>query len=292
MDQETQETNSAKTLNEEQKKMVQRLREELVISAYSERTITMYTHYLTDFLLLAGKPVNEISRQDLVSYIARKREKNNLSSASISLIHSSLKFFFETVLKNKILDEIKIPKKEKKLPTVLTQKEVKALIKAAKAGRDRTIIEFLYSTGIRVSECANMKVSSLDLNEGMARVKSGKGKKDRLIILSKKWIHNLKKYLKRKKIQSEFVFSKKNGKKITSDTIERMVKKYAEKAGIQKKVTPHALRHSFATHLLESGENIRKIQELLGHSNLSTTQIYTSVSTEELKKVQSPLDNL
>jgi integrase/recombinase XerD len=278
-------------LNEEQKKSLQRIREELVIGGYSDRTIKMYLHYLNDFLSSTNKPIKEISREDIVSYIADKKAKG-LSNTSVSLIHSALKFFFETILNNKIMNEIKIPKKEKKLPTTLTQKEVKALIKAAKAGRDRTIIEFLYSTGVRVSECANMKLNHLDLNEGIARVKGGKGKKDRIIILSKKWIHNLKKYLKRKKVPSEFVFSKKNGKPITADAIERMVKKYAIKAGIKKKVTPHVLRHSFSTHLLESGENIRKIQELLGHSNLATTQIYTFVSTEELKKVKSPLDNL
>jgi integrase/recombinase XerD len=278
-------------LNEEQKKSLQRIREELVIGGYSDRTIKMYLHYLNDFLSSTNKPIKEISREDIVSYIADKKAKG-LSNTSVSLIHSALKFFFETILNNKIMNEIKIPKKEKKLPTTLTQKEVKALIKAAKAGRDRTIIEFLYSTGVRVSECANMKLNHLDLNEGIARVKGGKGKKDRIIILSKKWIHNLKKYLKRKKVPSEFVFSKKNGKPITADAIERMVKKYAIKAGIKKKVTPHVLRHSFSTHLLESGENIRKIQELLGHSNLATTQIYTFVSTEELKKVKTPLDNL
>lgn len=278
--------------NAEQKKFLQQTREELIISGYSNKTLKMYLCYLEDFFKKIDKPAAEISREDIVSYLATKREKDSLSNASLSLVHASLKFFFDSILKNKVLNEIKIPKKEKKLPTVLTQKEVKALIKAAKAGRDRTIIEFLYSSGIRVSECANMKVSSLELKEGIARVKAGKGKKDRMIILSKKWIHNLKKYLKRKKIQSEFVFSKKNGKPITSDTIERMVKKCAEKAGIQKKVTPHILRHSFATHLPEAGENIRKIQELLGHSNLATTQIYTFVSTEELKKVQSPLDTL
>ncbi len=278
--------------NQEQKKYLQQTRDEIIITGYSDKTLKMYLCYLEDFFQKIPKPVNEIAREDIVKYLAIKREKENLSNASLSLIHASLKFFFETILKNKIINEIKIPKKEKKLPTVLTPKEVKALIKASKAGRDRTIIEFLYSTGVRVSECAKMKIANLDLHEGVARVQGGKGKKDRIIILSKKWIHNLKKYLKRKKIPSEFVFSKKNGTPITSDTIERMVKKYAIKAGINKKVTPHALRHSFATHLLESGENIRKIQELLGHSNLATTQIYTFVSTEELKKVQSPLDNL
>ncbi len=281
-----------KKLNEEQKQFVERLREELIIGGYSERTTKMYLHYLNDFFKETEKTVKEILREDIVKYLAAKREKSHLTNASLALIHASLKFFFDGILKNKVMDEIKIPKKEKKLPTILTPREIKILIKTAKAGRDRTIIEFLYSTGIRVSECANMKISSLELNEGVARVKGGKGKKDRIIILSKKWIHNLKKYLKRKKITSEFVFSKKNGKPITGDTIERMVKKYAEKAGIQKTVTPHVLRHSFATHLLEGGENIRKIQELLGHSNLATTQIYTFVSTEELKKVQSPLDKL
>jgi integrase/recombinase XerD len=286
------ENKNIKILSPEEKRFAERLKEELIISGYSERTIIMYSCYLGDFLNKIQKPANEIEREDLVKYLVMKREKDGLSNASISLVHSALKFFFENVLKKKVLDEIKLPKKEKKLPTVLTPKEVKALIKASKAGRDRTIIEFLYSSGVRVSECAKMKIASLDLNEGIARVKSGKGKKDRIIILSKKWIHNLKKYLKRKKIQSEYVFSKKNGKPITADTIERLVKKCALKAGIQKKVTPHSLRHSFATHLLESGESIRKIQELLGHSNLSTTQIYTFVSTEELKKVQSPLDTL
>jgi len=290
--QEKEEPDKTKKLTTEQKEALRRLKEELIVGGYSERTNTMYFHYLKDFFYKTKTPLNEINRDDLVKYLALKREKDNLSNTSLALVHAALKFFFESMQKNKVLDEIKIPKKEKKLPTVLSQREVKALIKAAKAGRDRTIIEFLYSTGIRVSECANMKIANLDLNEGMARVKGGKGNKDRLIILSKKWIHNLKKYLKRKKIQSEFVFSKKNGKPITSDTIERMVKKCAEKAGIQRKVTPHVLRHSFATHLLESGENIRKIQELLGHSNLATTQIYTFVSTEELKKVQSPLDRL
>ncbi len=281
-----------KNISEEQKSFLEKTRAELVIGGYSERTLKMYLCYLEAFFGQTKKPVQEVSREDIVKFIAIKKEKENLTNTSIALVHASLKFFFKTILKSSLMDEIKIPKKEKKLPTVLTQKEIKALIKSAKAGRDRTIVEFLYSTGVRVSECANMRLTNLDLHEGIARVEGGKGKKDRIIILSKKWIHNLKKYLKRKKNPSKYVFSKKNGKPITSDTIERMVKKYAIKTGIQKKVTPHCLRHSYATHLLEAGESIRKIQELLGHSNLSTTQIYTFVSTEELKKVQSPLDKL
>ena len=191
-----------------------------------------------------------------------------------------------------VVDDIKNPKKGKKLPTVLTKEEVRALIKAGKVGRDRLIIEFLYSSGCRVSEAVSMKITDLNLKERLAKVRGGKGNKDRIIVLSQKWISSLKRYLKRRKIPSEYIFSKKNGKPISVDTIQRIIRDSTEKAGIPKKVTPHALRHSFATHLLDNGENIRKIQELLGHSNLNTTQIYTKVSVEGLKKVKSPLDNL
>jgi len=143
-----------------------------------------------------------------------------------------------------------------------------------------------------VSECVNLKVNDINLKEKIGRIVAGKGNKDRVIILSREWAKYLKKYLDKKKVKSEFVFSKKNGKSLSTDTVQRIIRIAAEKAGIQKHVTPHTLRHSYATHLLEAGENIRKIQELLGHSNLNTTQIYTHVSVEDLKKVESPLDKL
>ena len=186
-----------------------------------------------------------------------------------------------------------MPKKAKKLPSVLTPGEVATLIGAAKRGRNKLIVEFLYSSGARVSEATRIKRDDLDLNERIARVRGGKGNKDRVIILSKRWIKDLKKYLKRKKVPSEFVFSKRtNAKPISSDTIQRIIKRAAEKAGITKHVSPHTLRHSFATHLLEKGTDIRIIQELLGHSNLNTTQVYAHVSRDQLKKVNSPMDEL
>lgn len=277
---------------DEKKGLLERVRQELIISGYSKRTRIMYLCYLNDFFNHLKKPVKEVTRDDLVGYLADKKEKSGLSNASLSLIHSALKFLFHNILKNKIIDDVRAPKKAKKLPTVLTIKEVKELIKATKAGRNRLIVEFLYSSGVRVSEAVKIKLADLDLDEKIARVKGGKGNKDRVIILSTNWIKELKKHLRKRKIPSEFVFSKKNGKPISSNTIQRIVKNAAMKAGIEKKVSPHSLRHSFATHLLEGGENIRKIQELLGHTNLSTTQIYTSVSTDELKKVKSPFDKL
>lgn len=267
-------------------------KQELIVGGYSPRTIRMYIFYLKEFLLFVKKPPKEIERGDIVSFLAEKKEANNASNATLSLIHSALKFYFHGMLGKKILDEIKTPRKAKKLPTVLTKQEVKALILATKPKRNRLIVQFLYSTGARVSECVKLKVVDLNLKEKTANIRGGKGNKDRVIILSREWIKYLKKYLARKKVKSEFVFSKKNGTQLSSDTVQRIVRGAAEKAGMQKTVTPHKLRHSYATHLLEAGENIRKIQELLGHSNLNTTQIYTQVSVTELKKVESPLDRL
>ncbi len=266
-------------------------RQELVIAGYSQRTIKMYSLYLHALLDAVKKDPTEMARQDLVMFLANKKE-NGASNATLSLVHAALKFFFVKCLKSHLLDEVQTPKKSKHLPSVLSRDEVRALLKAAKRGRNRLLLQFIYSSGVRVSEAVNMKLENVNFKEHMAKVKSGKGDKDRIIILSKNWCVSAKEYVEKKKAKSPWLFSKKNGKPVSADTIQRIVRKAAADAGIQKEVTPHTLRHSFATHLLEAGENIRKIQELLGHSNLNTTQIYTHVSTEQLKKVQSPLDSL
>ena len=291
--------NSSEGINEKSPKgelgneaWAKKLRQELIVSGYSSRTVKMYLCYFNKFAKFLKKPIEETERDDLVEFLAEKKEKGGVSNATLALVHAALHFFFHKVMRKKIVDDIKIAKKAKKLPVVLSQGEVKDLIKAAPAKRDRLMVEFLYSSGCRVSECVKLKTENLNFKERIASIRGGKGNKDRIIILSKEWLKHVNKYLKKKKIKSVFVFSKKNGKPLSSDTVQRVVKKAAEKAGIEKKVTPHTLRHSYATHLLEAGENIRKIQELLGHNDLSTTQIYTRVSTTELKKVKSPLDRL
>lgn len=272
--------------------VLDKLRQEIIVAGYSQRTVSMYVLYAKDFISFFKKPADQAKRDDVMAYFAYLKEHKGLSNASLALVHSALKFFFRTCLKSNAIDDIKVPKKMKKLPVVLSHSEVKGLIEATKAGRNRLLVEFLYGTGVRVSEAVDLKVNDLELNQNTATVRGGKGGKDRLIVLPKKWGLEIKKYLARRKNQSEFAFAKKNGKQISTDTVQRIIKRASLKAGIAKHVTPHSLRHSFATHLLESGESIRKIQELLGHTNLSTTQIYTKVSTDELRKVSSPLDNL
>lgn len=219
-----------------------KFRQELLIAGYSPRTIKMYTLYLEDFLQHAKKEPAQISRDDIVGFMAGMKEKGN-SNATLGLAHASLKYFLKDYLKLAAIDDVKVPKKAKTLPTILSKDEVRALLHGAKPGRNRLLLQFIYSTGVRVSEAVNMKVEDINFKEKIGKVKSGKGAKDRIIILSKNWCLMGKKYVERKKVKSPFLFSKKNGKHITSDTVQRIVRKAAKRAGITKEVTPHSLRH-------------------------------------------------
>jgi integrase/recombinase XerD len=204
---------------------------------------------------------------------------------------SSLKFYYHEVLKKPLIITIKPPKLEKKLPTVLTKEEMKRLIVAAKNPKHRLLIEMMYSSGLRVSEAVSLKIDDLDVTEKMGMVHGGKGKKDRHIILSNNLIKDLQEYLGTRKDENPYIFSI-GSTHIGVRQAQNVVNTAAKKAGIRKRVFCHALRSSFATHLLEAGTDIRIIQELLGHSNLATTERYTRVSNAQLKKVKSPFDSL
>ncbi len=281
-----------KKLSEYNKELIKKFRQELVVTGYSKRTLEIYLSYVEDFFCFINKNGDLADRSDVVGFLAYKKESSDAKGSTLALVHSALKYFYHVYLKSKILEDIKKPKKSKKIPIVLTQEEIRRLLSAIDKRRDRLIIEFIYSTGSRVSEVVNLKVNQLEMDEGIATIRGGKGDKDRIVILSRNWIKEINRTLSRRKIPTEYVFCKGNGTKLSVDTVQRIVKLAANKAEIKKHVSPHVLRHSFATHLLEKGESIRKIQELLGHADLSTTQIYTKVSTEELKKVKSPMDDL
>ena len=190
-----------------------------------------------------------------------------------------------------LVDKITPPKIPKKLPTVLSKEEVKKLIEVTTHEKSRLIIKLLYATGLRLSECLNLKIEDLELNEKMGWVRSGKGAKDRLFTLPDILINDIQRYTRINGITSGHLFRGRKGS-MTPRNVQKIFNYAGKKAGLNKRVTPHKLRHSYATHLLEAGTDIRVIQELLGHSNLQTTQIYTRVSKEELKKVKSPLENL
>lgn len=264
---------------------------ELKMRGFSKQTLKSYTTHCNNFLNYNNKPAKETETLDIKAYIAYLMTDKELAPASVNLIISSLKFLFEETLEMDITSKIKAPKLEKKLPTVLDKEEIKNLISAPKNFKHKLLIEFLYSSGLRVSECVSIKLSDLSLSDRTALIREGKGKKDRNIILSQKLIEHIKLYVEKRKNQSDYLFETPSGH-ISTRMAQKIVNSAAEKANIQKRVFCHALRSSFATHLLESGTDIRIIQELLGHANLSTTQRYTKVSKELIKTVESPLDKL
>ena len=274
--------------------LINKFKNELNIEGYSLKTIDIYSLYLNLFQKYISKDLKEVKSDDIVNYLSYLKVEHKVSSATINLVLSIIKHFYNDFLKKNIMIDIKLPRKRKKIPVVLTSLEIKQLLKAIKSQRNKLIVEFIFSTGVRISECVNMKIDDLDFKEYVGKVVSGKGNKDRLIIISKKWVLDYKKYLEKrnKKINSEYLFCNSTGKKLSVDTIQKFLKKAAKDANIAKRVSPHVLRHSFATNLLENDVNIRYIQQLLGHANLNTTQIYTKVNTNKLKDIKNPLDNM
>ncbi len=269
--------------------MISKLKTELQIRGFSERTVRSYLFHNQKFLDFIEKQPEDIITDDIKKYMAYLMVEKKQKPASVNLALSALRFLYDEIMKKSLFVDIKAPKNEKKLPIVLSKEEISRMIDSLDNKKHKLIIEFLYSSGLRVSECVNLKIDDLSLNERMGIVRSGKGKKDRNIILSKKLVEDLEKYLKKRKDTNPYVFPVKD-KHISVRQAQKIVHDAAKKAGIQKRVFCHALRSSFATHLLENGTDIRIIQELLGHSNIQTTERYTKVSTAQLKKVISPFD--
>lgn len=269
------------------KEALEKLKTELKLKGSSELTVRNYSWFAEKFLDSASKQIAELNEDDAKKFLASLIDSK--SRNTVSLAASSLRFFFNEILKKPIAG-ITLPKKEKRLPEVLTKDEVKRLIDATETEKSGLMIKMLYSAGLRVSELVNLKRQDINLAEKVGWVRRGKGKKDRFFVIAEILIPELQKRIAKEK---NYLFSTETqDRALTSRNIQKIIKKTAFKAGIQKRVTPHTLRHSYATHLLEQGTDIRIIQELLGHANLSTTQIYTHVSSEELKKVKNPLDEL
>ena len=263
-----------------------KLRNELKLRGFSPLTVRNYSFFVDKFIQRTNKPVEDFNQEDAKSYLASMFD--DISKNTIMLAAAALKFFYTEVIKKEFGD-IKMPKKEKRLPEVLTKDEVSKLLANAKTKKSRLILSLLYSSGLRVSELVNLKPGDISFAENIGWVRSGKGSKDRMFTLSPSLALELGEYLKRKD-NSKYVFSQ--DEPLTTRNIQKIVKNLRSMADIKKKITPHTLRHSFATHLLEAGTDIRMIQTLLGHSSLNTTQLYTHISSDQIKKISNPFDNL
>lgn len=268
--------------------MLDKLETELKLRGFSEQTIRTYVKQNKLFLNYIKKNPEDVLEDDVRKYLASAISNDKLAPRTISLKKSALKFFYDEILKKGIVN-LKTPKIPKDIPDVLNKDEVKLLIDNAGSKKTRLIIKFLYSTGLRVSELVHLKLNNLNLKTRESWVRSGKGNKDRFFKLPESLVNELEIYMK--DLKSEYLFPGKNGS-LSTRNIQKILQKAGERAGIKKRVSPHQLRHAYATHLLNEGVDIRFIQELLGHSSLTTTQIYAHVSKEQLKKIKSPLDNL
>lgn len=261
------------------------------------RDLTQYAAYLKKEGI---KEWNEVDRFVVLSFL-QFLKRNSKSANTIIRMVSSLRKFHQYLHQEKIMNtdpmlHIDTPKKAQTLPKILSASEVEKLIEtpdtASKLGlRDRAILEVMYATGLRVSEMTNLKMDDLHLSMGLIQTK-GKGDKERIIPIGDTAISWLEKYVSysRSKLEirgqpSEYVFLNHRGKKLTRQGVWKNLKAMVTKAGIKKDVTPHTLRHSFATHLLENGADLRVVQELLGHSDISTTQIYTHITKHRLSTV-------
>ena len=274
----------------EQQEFLQKLEIELKISRNSPHTIRNYLRANQKLLNFINKSPKDITEDDVKSFLAKFLTEN--SSMTIIQFLAAVRYSFSTLLKTDITLNIKRPKKEKRIPSVLSKDETKSLFDAINNTKSKLMITLIYACGLRVSELTNLKFSDLDFSGKVGYVKQGKGRKDRMFNIPENLLNELKAQAEtQSKLNQEYLFSSRNGK-LGERNIQKIVERAKIKAKIGKDVHPHTLRHSFATHLLENGTDIRKIQILLGHSSLSTTELYTHVSQQQLKKVKSPVESL
>ncbi|MBS3150570.1 tyrosine-type recombinase/integrase [Candidatus Woesearchaeota archaeon] len=269
--------------------MLKKLEIELRIRGFSENTIKTYLTHSRLFLNYIKKSPEKVEEDDVKLYLSDLK-LNHFSNKSLALKKAALTFFFKEVVKTNIIN-FKTIKVEKKVPEILTKAEVIKLIDHAKTLKSRLMIKILYSIGLRISELCNLRLKDLSIENKEGWVRNGKGAKDRFFKIPSLVLEDLEKYISTLNENEEYLFPGKN-KTLTPRNVQKTLENIAKRAKITKRVSPHKLRHSFATHLLNEGVDIRIIQELLGHSSLETTQIYTHLSKEKLKKVPSPIEFL
>ncbi len=270
--------------------MLKKLERELEIRNYSKESIKNYLFYVKRYLeFCKGEALNLIANinEDSAKDYLQNRKKNR-GPSTISSEMSAIKFFFNNILHKEI--NFVHPKRNKKIPLILTKEEIKSMINSTRNIKHQIILKMLYGCGLRVSELISLNKKDVNFEEELIHIKLAKGRKDRFVKIPSSLISDLKNYCEL--LNDEVLFPSNRGGKLTIETIQEVVKQSANRSGVKKRVYPHLLRHSFATHLLEQGTDLRIIQKLLGHSDIKTTQIYTQISQQSIKNVRSPLDNL
>lgn len=272
--------------------LVDATRRELRVRRYSFKTQKAYLGHVRRFLNDAPSRSATSGLDDVRAYILTRIERDNISRAFHDQIVSALNFFFRHVLhRPDAVHGIPRPRRERRLPTILGRNEVERLVSAVENIRHRALILLIYSAGLRCSEVVRLRPEDFDRDRGLIFIRGGKGRKDRYTLLSRRALDAVERVLAARRQASPWLFpGTRPDRPMSTRTVQHVIERARHRAGIQKPVTPHTLRHSFATHLLEAGTDLRYIQELLGHASSRTTEIYTHVSRRELGRIRSPLD--
>ncbi|MDR0376828.1 MAG: tyrosine-type recombinase/integrase [Spirochaetaceae bacterium] len=265
---------------------------ELRSRKYSLKTVASYVHYNRAFCRVMRKNPEGSTREDITIYLAYLDRKRDMSSSSMNLAISALKFFYHEVAKKTIVQEQRRPRQDKRLPGVLSSSEVSRLLDLEKNPKHRLLLMLTYSAGLRVSEVVALKREHIDINRKSILIRLGKGRRDRYTVLSDRAAKFVGDYCTMYCVEGWLFPGNPVQHHLSIRSAQNIFDKALHNAGIQKPISIHSLRHTFATHLLESGTDIKYIQELLGHTSLRTTQQYTHVARRSLLHIQSPLDNL
>ena len=267
--------------------------EALKLSGYSAQTVKSYSFWVRRFLINVERPAYQLTMQDVKSFLLQLKDDRNLAGSTLNQALFALKFLYLEVLNRPWKETgMRFQKRAKKLPVVLSRKEVKRLFEVTRDFKLRTILMTAYSAGLRLNEVIHLQPTDIDSETMRIHIRSGKGDKDRYVMLSERLLATLRRYWRRYQPKDWMFPGKYSTQPIGPRSVQRAIARSAERAGIDKRVSTHTLRHSFATHLLEQGTSLRYIQEWLGHSSLRTTEIYLKVLPESLRAVHSPLDDL
>lgn len=275
------------------KELIKKYNHQLTLKNYSESTIQSYLNGLRMFInFLKGRQVSKVEGQTLSDFLFICKKQKGYGYSSMKQMVASLRFLYIEVLKKEIDFDFNIGmKKPSRIPVVLSVQEVERFLKSFNNLKHKAIFTLLYSAGLRIGELLNLKIRDIDSDRMQIRIHQGKGQKDRYSLLSPKVLLLLREYVSDFK-PKDYLFEGQSGGKYSASSIQTLMRKHKKICNITKKATPHTLRHSFATHLLDNGTDTRFIQELLGHKHISTTQMYTHVSSRSLNDVKSPIENL
>ena len=278
-------------LNERLLEELAKVHQKLVLKSYSDHTIRNYKAELGNFFkYFENIDLRQLDKEKIESYIFYLIDKYKISESRQNTVINAIKFYYEKVLElPREYYDIQRPKRAKTLPNVLSQEEIFELINSPKNIKHKAILYTLYSCGLRVSELVNLRIKDIRSDLGYVFIKGAKGKKDRHTVLSDYLLEILRKYFKQHK-PSYWLFEGQDGGKYSTKSVQKIYRRAQQETGANPWSTPHTLRHSFATHLLENGENLRNIQIMLGHESSKTTEIYTHVINVNNKKVKNPLD--